>query len=218
MGADIPKQYLPLCGRPLIERTLSALGSVERIAEVVVAVSPDDEYWPSIRAPATTPVTRVDGGAHRSHSVLNALEFLHHRGDGVAWALVHDAVRPCVRRVDIEALIDAALASDDGALLACPVRDTMKRVRQGRVERTEARDELWHALTPQLFRVDALRDAIQAALSCNIPITDESQAMERLGARPVVVCGAMDNIKITRKEDLALAEWLLTQRERSSCV
>ena len=218
MGTDIPKQYLPLCGRPLIERTLSVLSSVERVVELVVAVSPQDEYWSSIRAPADKPITRIDGGAQRSHSVLNALEFLHRRGDGDAWALVHDAVRPCVRRVDVDALIDAALASDDGGLLACPVGDTMKRVRNGRVQRTEARDDLWHALTPQLFRVGVLRDAIEAALASNIPVTDESQAMEHHGAQPLVVCGATDNIKVTRKEDLALAEWLLTQRERAQCA
>lgn len=209
MGADVPKQYLPLAGRTVIEHTLERLLAHPRISAVVVALASDDERF--ARLPVASAVRIAPGGAQRADSVLGALEALTGEAGPGDWALVHDAVRPCLHPDDLDRLIAGALHDGDGALLASPVRDTMKRVANGRVTQTVARDALWHALTPQLFPLDALRAALLAARRDAVPITDEAQAMERMGCAPRVVHGRADNIKITRAEDLQLADFFLAR-------
>ncbi len=127
--------------------------------------------------------------------------------------LVHDAARPCVRQTDLQALITAAVSSEYGAILAAPVRDTMKRgqntLTQPQISHTVDRENLWHALTPQMFRVGQLRDALTAALAQGATITDEASALEFCGYTPLLVAGRSDNLKVTQPEDLALAEFYL---------
>jgi 2-C-methyl-D-erythritol 4-phosphate cytidylyltransferase len=210
MQSDIPKQYLQLIDRPVIEHTLTRLLAVERVKGVVVALQSGDPYWPALHIESRKPVIVAAGGAERCQSVMNALEVLASQpgyDPETAWALVHDAVRPCVSAGDIENLIDAACGAEAGALLALPVRDTMKRADQDQcVAHTVDRDGLWHALTPQLFACERLSAALAAALDDGFMVTDESSAMEHAGYRPGLVPGREDNIKITRPADLRLAE------------
>jgi 2-C-methyl-D-erythritol 4-phosphate cytidylyltransferase len=210
MRSDIPKQYLDILGRPVIEHTINRLLSVDQVKGAVVSLQDDDPYWPDIRIESEKPVIVAPGGEERCHSVINALEVLSTQPDfrlDNIWALVHDAVRPCVSTDDIRQLIDVAASTDSGGLLAVPVRDTMKRQDDDqRVALTVDRTGLWHALTPQLFAWRELHDALSSALASGCLVTDESSAMEHAGHRPMLVQGSAGNIKITRPADLLLAE------------
>ena len=130
------------------------------------------------------------------------------------WVLLHDAARHCLRNEDFDRLIDALEGHDVGGLLGLPVRDTMKRAdTTGTIQETVEREGLWHALTPQMFHLGTLIDALENALSNDLIVTDEAQAIELTGLQPVLVEGHPDNIKITRNNDLALAELFLSQQE-----
>lgn len=213
MGADTPKQYLPLHGQSVLEHALDALFACQRISGIVLALSPDDSHWPALETRyAERRLVRVDGGAERCHSVLNALATLAEEADDADWVLVHDAARPCLRVEDLNALIDTLIPDSDGGLLGVPVSDTMKRTQpDGTITATVDRDRLWHAQTPQMFRLGQLRSALEQALARDILVTDDAAAMELAGYHPRVVCGHADNIKVTVPEDLALAEFYLEQ-------
>jgi 2-C-methyl-D-erythritol 4-phosphate cytidylyltransferase len=211
MGGDIPKQYLPLQGSTVLERTLNTLFACEFIEGVVLVLSPEDGYWPEI-APQFSGknLICVVGGDERCHSVLNAVH--HLRGFAAAhdWVLVHDAARPCVRASDITELIETLADDVCGGLLGVPVADTMKRVGEdGRIEGTIDRQALWHAQTPQMFRLGLLQSAMEQAIAQDRLVTDEASAMEMAGYRPCMVRGHADNIKITVPSDLTLAEFYL---------
>ncbi len=215
MGSDIPKQYLSLNGRPVIEHTLNTLLSCPRLEGVYVAISPGDEWWSELAIADNPRVVRVDGGAERSHSVLNALQFMQPTAAAEDdWVLVHDAARPCLRQEDLNALIDQVKDHPVGGLLGVPVRDTMKRTVDGAsVSETVVREGLWHAYTPQMFRLGTLRQALEQAQANGFVITDDASAIELAGMAPLMVDGHDDNIKITRPEDLALAEFYLKYQE-----
>lgn len=212
MGADIPKQYLPLAGRMVIEHALEILLRHPCVGGLVVAIGEEDRWWPAIRFVTDKMVLRVAGGAERCHSVLNGLRALEPRISADDWVLVHDAVRPCLRDEDLDHLIMVLRDDPVGGLLAAPVRDTMKRADSERVSATVDRVGLWHALTPQMFRLGILNTALRKALAQGWPVTDESAAVEAAGFAPRLVEGRADNIKITRAEDLALAEFFLNRR------
>lgn len=220
MESTIPKQYLSLAGRPVIAHALDTLLGYPRIAGLVVAISAGDEWWPKVAASiATDKLLRVvTGGAERCHSVLNGLEDLWEYAHPNDWVLVHDAARPCLTAGDLDRLL-AELADDPvGGLLAVPVRDTLKQVDAARrVAATVDRSRLWRALTPQMFRLGILRDALRATLETGRLVTDEAAAMEASGFAPRLVEGRADNVKITRPEDLALAEFYLTRRS-APCI
>jgi 2-C-methyl-D-erythritol 4-phosphate cytidylyltransferase len=214
MASGIPKQYLPLAGKTVIEHALDALLSCTRVHTIVVAVAADDDHWPAIaNRYGQRPVESVRGGDERSHSVLNALDHLTESAGESDWVLVHDAARPCLRTGDIDTLIDTLADDDSGGLLGMPVADTMKQVDAStRVERTVDREALWHALTPQMFRLGPLRSALRQALAAGRQVTDEAAAMELAGHRPRMIQGHRDNIKITLPADLALAAFYLQAR------
>lgn len=212
MRADRPKQYLPLLGRTVIEHTIARFDRHPAIAGIVLAVSEGDEYWADLAIDVGKPCHVAPGGTERCDSVLNALTLLSGHAAPDDWVLVHDAARPCLRSDDIDRLIAACREDAVGGILATPVRDTMKRQQpDGRIARTEDREGLWHALTPQMFRLGELFDALQGALRDGVLITDEASALEHAGKPPLLVEGRGDNIKITRPEDLALAEFFLHQ-------
>lgn len=219
MAAEVPKQYLSLRGRTIIEHTLERFLSHPRIDGIVVAVAADDPIWPTLPVAGRPRIRRADGGAERCHSVLNALKVLESAGQGGDWVLVHDAARPCVRASDIDGMIDALSDHPVGGILAVPVRDTMKRADGGlSITATVDRSGLWHALTPQMFRVGPLAAAIERALATGVKVTDEAQAMELIGQAPRLVEGHADNIKITRPQDLELAELYLRHQEEARCA
>jgi len=216
MQADRPKQYLPLCGKTVIEHTLGCFAGHPAVAGIVVAVSAGDPYWHSLNLLAErsrSEIHTTHGGSERADSVLNALDYLHaslHVPDE-ATVLVHDAARPCLSRADLGKLLAAGAGQPGGAILAVPVRDTMKRAAPGThsISHTEDRNGLWHALTPQLATLGVLREALRAALRDGVNVTDEASALEHLGLHPLLVEGDARNIKITRPADLALAAFFL---------
>lgn len=211
-GGAVPKQYLALAGRPVIEHSLRAVLDHPDVDGVMVALAPDDTAWPGWREVGGKPVLTCVGGGERADSVLAALHALPASIDEDQWLLVHDAARPCLHRDDLARLIDQGCLDAVGALLAAPVRDTLKRAdADARCLGTEPREALWRALTPQLFRRGSLTRALASAHRNGIRVTDEAMAMERLGLKPRLVEGRDDNLKITTPADLALAEFVLSK-------
>lgn len=220
MGSDIPKQYLKLHGKTILEHTLRRLSQINAIDGIVVAIAKDDAWWPELQIEIAKPLKVVNGGAERCHTVQNGLHALKDECADDDWVLVHDAARPCVRVEDIDMMIQTLCTHEAGGLLGMPVRDTMKRTDAGsRVQATVDRDNLWHALTPQMFRYGLLNKALENALTDQFLVTDEASAMEYAGFSPQMVEGHGDNIKITRPEDLALADFYLQhQLNRNTAI
>jgi 2-C-methyl-D-erythritol 4-phosphate cytidylyltransferase len=209
-GGEIPKQYLDLLGRPLIEHTLRALLAHPSISGAMVALSANDPHWRGWRELEGKPVLTCLGGGERADSVLAGLRALPASVPADDWVLVHDAARPCVKALDLSRLFAALKTDPVGALLAAPVRDTLKRAGDdGRVESTVPRGSMWRALTPQAFRRDSLVRALESAERAGVVATDEAMAIERLGLKPLLVEGSEDNLKVTTPADLAVAESIL---------
>ncbi|WP_413110962.1 2-C-methyl-D-erythritol 4-phosphate cytidylyltransferase [Thaumasiovibrio sp. DFM-14] len=210
MAADKPKQYLLLNQQTILEHTVALLLSHPAIDRVVVVLGKDDIYFNQLPLASHSQVSTVTGGAERVNSVMAGLASITEE-----WVMVHDAARPCVSLSDIDNLIVQAQQHPNGAILASPVRDTMKRAAEnGVIEHTVCREHLWHALTPQMFRTESLKIALQQAMQQGVNITDEASAMEHCGLAPMLVRGRSDNIKITQPEDLALADFYLQQRAK----
>mgnify|MGYP000662246028 FL=1 len=210
MGAEVPKQYLKVAGKTVIEQTLERLLRLPGLENIVVALGEGDPFWPGLGISNDTRLVTVKGGKERADSVLNGLYKLRQLGSDDDWVLVHDAARPCVRLTEIELLIETCVNHGQGGILATPVHDTMKRSdNHNRILETIPRENLWHACTPQLFRIGELTEAIEGALESGYPVTDEASAMERAGQQPLLVECSLANIKITRPDDLALAEFYL---------
>lgn len=219
MGGDVPKQYLKVLGKTILEHTIERLAMHPDIQGIVVSLSRGDPYWPELAFSIDKPLYIVEGGAERCHSVLNALDYLSDIASDNDWVLVHDAARPCIRQDDIERLIIELTGHPVGGLLGIPVSDTMKRTDDtGEVQQTVERSHLWRALTPQMFRLGELRHAISRSLGTGQLVTDEASAMEAVGKAPRMVEGHGDNIKITRPQDLQLAELYLTQQGGEACA
>ncbi|HEY0683631.1 MAG TPA: 2-C-methyl-D-erythritol 4-phosphate cytidylyltransferase [Steroidobacter sp.] len=213
MGGAVPKQYLPLAGRTVIEWSLGPFLAHERAAGIVVALANQDQRWSQTALAGDARIATTIGGAERMDSVLAGLRALQDRVAADDWVLVHDAARPCLSSADLNHLLTELSQDAVGGLLAAPVVDTLKRADGGdRVAETVPRDKLWRALTPQMFRRDILQRALEGALSRGVAVTDEAQAVEALGLQPKLVAGDADNIKITLPEDLLRAERILKSR------
>ena len=221
-GTLKPKQYEPIAGKSMVMHTLAALGSVARLSQVVVVVSPDDQHaWPEGPDWPNHFQRIACGGATRAESVFNGLTELlkqgQHNPQGVQahdWILVHDAARCLISATEINRLIDACLDDVVGGLLALPLPDTLKSAVNGRVSQTLPRQDKWLAQTPQMFRAGALHAALQAKAAEHFDgITDEASAMEMAGFSPKLVVGSPHNFKVTYPPDFALAEDLLRSRK-----
>lgn len=209
-GGELPKQYLDLLGRPVLEHTLRTLLAHPAVSGAMVVLAANDPRWPGWRELENKPVLTCLGGAERADSVLAGLRALPASVPAEGWVLVHDAARPCVKSLDLSRLFAALKTDPVGALLAAPVRDTLKRAGDdGRVEATVPRGSMWRALTPQAFRRDSLLRALESAERAGVIATDEAMAIERLGLKPLLVEGSEDNLKITTPADLAVAESIL---------
>ena len=209
LPGPVPKLYLPLAARSVIECTLERVLAFEGLRGAVVSVARGDRRWPRV-ARRYPDVLVAPGGASRADSVRAALAALDGRADDGDWVMVHDAARPCVTPAMMRRLLDAVRDHPVGGLLAVPVDETLKRAdATGAVARTEPRARLWRAQTPQAFRAGMLRVALSPPRhggSADAPPSDESAALERLGHRPLLVPGSAENLKITRPGDLGLAE------------
>lgn len=213
-GGPRPKQYLEAVGVPLLAHALDALLAHDAVCSAMVALAANDADWPGWTQRCGKPVQTCTGGSERADSVRAALRALDGLAPPDAWVLVHDAARPNLALADLDRLLRTAFAHGDGAILAAPVRDTLKHADAGgHVASTQQRDGLWRALTPQLFRRDALASALDAAHAAGVVVTDEAMAMERAGARVRLVEGREDNLKVTTPADLAVVEFLLARRD-----
>lgn len=216
-GGAVLKQYLPVCGKAVLAHSISAFQFHPMIASITVVLAEDDQWFETAVGPLAASVKTVIGGDTRAQSVRNGLQFIADNHSDSDWALVHDAARPCLSASRLEKFLEQGRTSADGAILAVPVGDTLKRGSDtNEIEATVDRSYLWAAQTPQLFRVGALAQAIDAAQSAGCELTDEASAMEFAGIRPLLVMGSAANIKITHPSDLAIAEALLARKEHSS--
>ena len=210
MGHATPKQYLNLAGKAVIEWSLERLLSCTAVEKIVVAVQSDDDRWSKLSCAHHPSIETVAGGAERFDSVCQGLTALKNIATPDDWILVHDAVRPCITAAAVNSLLDSIHGHGVGGLLAFPMRETLKKVDEHHdVIGTLNRGELWAAQTPQVFRHNVLKQALDYCQQHSIFATDESMAVEALGLKPKVVLGSVDNIKITWPEDLTLAALLL---------
>ncbi len=212
MGGAIPKQYLAVAGKPVLQHTLERLLAVERFAAIAVALGAEDGYWPDLPCANEARIVTAPGGKERADSVLAALVRLEELAHVDDWVLVHDAARMCVTPSDVESLMDRLADHPIGGILALPSTDTLKGVEGGVIVDTVDRNHVWRALTPQMFRYGTLRFALEDAARRGLTVTDEASALELQGQRPAIVEGRPDNIKITRPEDLPLAAFYLEQQ------
>ncbi|QFY44036.1 2-C-methyl-D-erythritol 4-phosphate cytidylyltransferase [Candidatus Methylospira mobilis] len=212
MGASIPKQYLSIRGKPVLAHTLERLLAVIEIEQLIVALSPEDEYWETLALTAHPRIRRVNGGKERADSVLSALQYLSGFATADDWVLVHDAARLCITVSDVRRLIEQMRHHPVGGILAAPSSDTLKEVSGSDILATADRSRIWRAQTPQMFRLHALKNALEQAACSGMAVTDEASALELQGLQPAIVEGRADNIKITRPEDLALAAFYLEQQ------
>jgi len=206
-GAQGPKQYQPIAGKPMVLHTLAAFAAVPRLIGVLVVVSGGDTFFDNHDA---TVLVASCGGPTRATSVFNGLSALVQRGATLKdWVLVHDAARCLVTPEQIDTLIDACLGDAVGGLLALKLPDTLKREVAGRVAETVERADKWLAQTPQMFRIGELQQALTAA---GDRVTDEASALEFVGKAPLLVEGSAQNFKVTYPQDFALAAAVLQAR------
>jgi 2-C-methyl-D-erythritol 4-phosphate cytidylyltransferase len=228
-GDHTPKQYADLQGRTVIEWALSVFLADERCEGAVVVIAAGDQRWPHVAerlSESSVPevpdwslpeIITAPGGAERGSSVRNGLAALSRRAAADDWVLVHDAARPCISTTDRDNLLTRAHTHAVGGLLAAPAADTLKRVNTDReITETVDRTSLWRALTPQMFRYELLCQALDKALAAGRSPTDEAQAVEWTGARPLVVEGSTTNIKVTSADDLVIAAALLAAHRSST--
>ena len=210
VGGPVPKQYLEIAGIPVLAHSLNKLAVVQQIDAIFVGIPETDRHWKKLPLPHGKQVAGYTGGHSRAETVWLGLQALQEYARADDWVLVHDAARPCVQVEDIDALISAVVPSLDGGLLAVPITDTIKvSNHDSTVKQTMDRRMLWRAQTPQLFRYSVLCTALRAVAHDLESILDESAAVEKLGLRPLIVESDVRNIKITKSEDLQLAEFFL---------
>ncbi len=216
-GGDVPKQYTPLAGVPLLKHTIDALNDAIVLEAIFVVLAPQDRLYAECIGRVRGVEPLYCGGMTRAESVRNGLAAIAGRIAAEDWVLVHDAARPCVDVVTLNRLLHELDAEPVGGLLAVPLADTLKRAESGtglRAISTEGREGLWCAQTPQMFRYAILQHAFRRVDLDKI--TDEAQAVEALGVKPRLVQGSPSNIKVTYAEDVALAEAILGQRRKGA--
>ena len=213
MNMPLPKQYLMLDnGSTVLDQSLATLLSIRQISGCVIAISEDDEHFSmSTFSSHDKILTTTIGGDERFHSVLNALNELVKFARKDDWVLVHDAVRPCIKKKDVERLIKVVDNNPVGGILATSIVDTLKMTKDENIVRTVNRNNLFHAQTPQMFRIGILKRALEEALLDKVHITDEAEAIERLGYSIKIIPNSKSNIKITHTDDLELANYYLNK-------
>ncbi len=214
MQGSVPKQYLQLCGKSILEHTLDRLLSFKQIGGVVLVLREEDRTWQTLNYQSRKPLITATGGEERQHSVFSGLLKLLEIETADPLVMVHDAVRPLVSHQDLERLIKSAKHNPAGAILGVPVSDTLKRQDDhANIVETVERSGLWRAFTPQLFRAKLLLKSFEHVSKNNLPITDDAAAIEALGMRPALVECSAQNIKITHPQDLELATQIMLQQQ-----
>ena len=215
MGANVPKSYLPLNNSTVIETSMSCFLQHENIAGIVVALHHEDNNWVKLSITTNKPIYTVIGGDTRAQSVRNALDKVITISEPYDFVLVHDAARPCLHFSDLDLLIQQLQQDGVGGILATPVIDTIKEAVDVDgslcIRKTVDRSKLWKALTPQMIRVEILKKALNFCFEKRMKITDEASAVEALGLHVKLIEGRSDNIKITRQEDIEIAESIISK-------
>ena len=206
MATALPKQYMPILGKPMISHSVQTFFACPRIASIHLALNPDDEFWRSLALDANSRLhLHYTGGETRAETVLNTLNSIAIGEND--WVLVHDAARPGLDATMLNHLLDTLQEDAVGGLLALPLADTLKQSNhENRSEKTIPREHLWQAQTPQMFRYSTLKTALQANGGT---ATDEAQAIEALGLQPKLVVGSLKNMKVTYPQDVAIVESLM---------
>lgn len=217
MKTTIPKQYLRLeNGLSILDQSLKTLLKMDDIIGCVVAISQDDEHFQTSAYQKHGKMLAIaEGGKERFHSVLNALKTLSEFANEDDWVLVHDAVRPCIKVSDVQSLINELRDESYGGILATPVLDTLKLANDGEVQKTVDREGLFQAQTPQMFKFGVLTKALESVISNNTHITDEAEAVSRMGGKVKIVIGSESNIKITVADDLHLANYYIRNNDEN---
>jgi len=209
-GTQMPKQYSLLEGKTVIEHSVQRFLDQDWIEKIVVPLSPADQWFGKLSISKSPKLSITQGGATRQESVLNGLYHLSQFSDPNEWVFVHDACRPCLCPTDLVNLAEAICVSDGvGGILAAPIPDTVKYAESFLIQKTQDRTLLWRALTPQVFKIGLLREALKKCALNQVPVTDESSAIEYLGLKPRIVEGKATNIKITCQTDLLLASCII---------
>ena len=215
MQTHIPKQYLKLSDKTILELSIELFLQRSDVSGINVCVAPDDEIAASLSIFDQAKISLIHGGACRAQSVLNGLYALNYQANDHDWVLVHDAARPCLSTSVLDNLINEIGDDEVGGILAVPASDTLKYQQleendnSPRIDKTLDRSLIWQAQTPQMFRYKLLKDALESALAHNEGVTDEASALEMSGYQPRLIKGEARNIKITTPDDLALAEFLI---------
>jgi 2-C-methyl-D-erythritol 4-phosphate cytidylyltransferase len=211
----LPKQYMPLAGKPIISHTIQTFFLHPRIASIHVALNADDLFWRDLPLdPASKLKLHYTGGDSRSETVLNTLLAMQVADDD--WVLVHDAARPGLTHTLLDKLLNTLENDAVGGLLALPVADTLKKSGDNhKIEQTVERTDLWQAQTPQMFKYGVLKHALGANIhaASSPAFTDEAEAIEALGLKPTLVQGELRNLKITYPQDLELLEALFSKEK-----
>lgn len=218
-GAELAKQFHSIGDRLVADHTLSRLLCISKLQKILVPCDTNAEHWAQVSAVADPRVELLGGGAERVHSVLNGLRALSDIAASDDWVLVHDMARPCITSADINKLIEQLDGHPVGGILAAPISDTLKRVTpDNALEKTLDRSDYRAAQTPQMFRYGLLVRALEAMLEKHQVPTDEASAIEYLGESAMVVEGRRDNIKITHREDLIIAQAIMGYQESEQCA
>lgn len=225
MESSLPKQYLSVMGKTILEHVVTRFLSLSVVVGVVVVVSPEDTIWQTMALSSHPKVKTVMGGKERAHSVLNGLSALHDSLSENDWVLVHDAARPCIKPSDILYLIERLKEHPVGGLLGLPQQETLKEVRSiyehasggllANIHKTVDRSLVWIAQTPQMFRFGLLKDALISAVESGKNVTDEAQAIELKALSAMMVVGSAENIKLTYPDQLKMIRFILSEQEES---
>lgn len=210
-ASDTPKQFLEIAGQLAIQHSINAFDCIDEIEGVVLVMPENQELWQDIELTSSKPLMYATGGSTRAQSVLHGLQILAPSVTEDSWMLIHDSARVCITTSDINKLIKKCTSENQGGLLVKSITDTIKFSRDGKnCDKTINRENLYAALTPQMFPYKLLKQVLEQADPKLV--TDEASAFELAGIKPLLVKGRSDNIKLTYVEDLLLATFILRKR------
>jgi len=213
-SGEIPKQFLKIDGRTVLELSIRPFLDFSQCLGVCVLIPPEDQYHKSLEIINNPKIFFVEGGISRIDSVTKGVKFWQQSELPYDYILIHDAARPCVRSYDVQQLLDSIDKETDGVVLGIPCSDTIKKIsnKDSLILETLDRSELWRAFTPQIFK----KEVIQMNTTENLEkkYTDEASLVEANGGKLKMVKGFVDNIKLTFPEDLILIKSILTSQGR----